>query len=71
MWLDTVVFTPHQLKYLIEQYGTNKIVMGTDYPYDMGDYNPVELVDLVDTLDGSEKAAIWGGNAKSLLKMED
>ena len=68
---DTVVFTPHQLKYLIEQYGTNKIVMGTDYPYDMGDYNPVELVDLVDTLDGSEKAAIWGGNAKSLLKMED
>jgi aminocarboxymuconate-semialdehyde decarboxylase len=71
MWLDTVVFTPHQLKYLIEQYGTDKIVMGTDYPYDMGDYNPVELVDLVDTLDGSEKAAIWGGNAKSLLKMED
>lgn len=71
MWLDTVVFTPHQLKYLIEQYGTDKIVMGTDYPYDMGDYNPVELVDLVDTLDGGEKAAIWGGNAKSLLKIED
>lgn len=71
MWLDTVVFTPHQLKYLIEQYGTDKIVMGTDYPYDMGDYNPVELVDLVDILDKTEKAAIWGGNAKSLLKMKD
>jgi hypothetical protein len=37
----------------------------------MGDYNPVELVDLVDTLDAGEKAAIWGGNAKNLLKMND
>ena len=44
--------------------------MGTDYPYDMGDYNPVELVDLVDTLDNCEKEAIWGGNARSLLKMD-
>ena len=70
MWLDTVVFTPHQLKYLIEQYGTDRIVMGTDYPYDMGDYNPVELVDSVDTLDAAGKAAIWGGNAKTLLKMD-
>ena len=71
MWLDTVVFTPHQLKYLIEQYGTDKLVMGTDYPYDMGDYDPVGLVDSVDTLDAGDKAAIWGGNAKTLLKLDD
>ncbi|MEC7490448.1 MAG: amidohydrolase family protein [Pseudomonadota bacterium] len=71
MWLDTVVFTPHQLKYLIEQYGADKVVMGTDYPYDMGDYNPVELVDLVETLGSDDKAAIWGGNAKKLLKLQD
>lgn len=69
MWLDTVVFTPHQLKYLIEQYGTDRIVMGTDYPYDMGDYDPVGLVEAVDTLDGDQRAAIMGGNAKALLKL--
>ena len=69
MWLDTVVFTPHQLKYLIEQYGVAKIVMGTDYPYDMGDYDPVGLVDSVDTLEKQDKEAIWGGNAKALLKL--
>ena len=56
--------------YTNPSYGTDKIVMGTDYPYDMGDYNPVELIDLVDTLDSGEKEAIWGGNAKSLLKMD-
>ena len=69
LWLDTVVFTPHQLKYLIEQYGASKIVMGTDYPYDMGDYNPIELVDSVETLNNRDKTAIWGGNAKSLLDL--
>lgn len=69
MWLDTVVFTPHQLKYLIEQYGTDKIVMGTDYPYDMGDYDPVGLVDAVEGLGAADKTAIWGGNAKALLKL--
>ena len=41
--------------------------MGTDYPYDMGDYNPIELVDSVERLDTADKTAIWGGNAKSIL----
>ena len=70
MWLDTVVFTTHQLEYLIGQYGVDKVVMGTDYPYDMGDYDPVGLVDSVETLSGTDKQAIWGGNARSLLKID-
>lgn len=69
MWLDTVVFTPHQLGYLIGLYGADKIVMGTDYPYDMGDYDPVGLVDSVDGLDAEGKAAVWGGNARELLRL--
>ncbi len=70
MWFDSVVFTPHQLDYLIRQYGADRIVMGTDYPYDMGDYDPVGLVEAVDGLAESDKAAIQGGNARTLLKIE-
>lgn len=69
MWLDTVVFTPHQLAYLIELYGADRLVMGTDYPYDMGDYDPVGLVDSVESLSGADKRAVWGGNARALLKI--
>jgi len=34
VYVDTVVFTPHQLKYLIEVFGADHMLMGTDYPYD-------------------------------------
>ena len=70
MWLDTVVFTPHQLSYLIGLYGPDRIVMGTDYPYDMGDYDPIGLVESVEGLETSDKAAIQGGNARELLRLE-
>ncbi len=69
MWLDTVVFTPHQLEHLVRQHGVGKVVMGTDYPYDMGDYDPVGLVDSVETLSNGDREAIRGGNARELLKI--
>jgi len=66
VWLDTVVFTPHQLRCLVETFGPERIVMGTDYPYDMGEYEPVAHV-LEAGLDDAAVAAICGGNAKELL----
>ena len=41
LYFDTVVFTEHQLRYLIETWGADHIVMGTDYPYDMAETDPV------------------------------
>lgn len=67
MYFDSVVFTPHQLEYLVRQYGADHIVMGTDYPYDMADYDPVGHVVGSDGLGAAEKAAVVGGTAKALL----
>lgn len=66
---DTVVFTPHQLKNLIDVFGADRLVMGTDYPFDMGEYDPIGHLASVGTLDDSTVAAIAGGNAKALLGM--
>ena len=41
VYLDTIVFTYHQLAYLIDVFGPDRIVMGTDYPFDMAEYNPI------------------------------
>ena len=41
VYVDSVVFTPHQLKYLVEVFGADKILMGTDYPYDMAESDPI------------------------------
>ena len=66
IYFDTVVFTPHQLQELVRLYGADRIVMGTDYPFDMGDYDPVGHV-CGAGLDAATVAAICGGNAKRLL----
>lgn len=67
LYFDTVVFTEHQLEYLVSLYGSDHLVIGTDYPFDMGMYDPVGFVDGTDSLTDSDKAAIVGGNAAALL----
>ena len=66
IYFDTVVFTPHQLLELIRLFGADKIVMGTDYPFDMADYDPIGHV-IGANLDAATTAAICGGNTKKLL----
>lgn len=66
MYFDSVVFTPHQLEYLVKEYGADHIMMGTDYPYDMADYDPVGHVVGAD-LTEAQKAAIVSGTAKTLF----
>lgn len=67
IYYDTVVFTPHQLRYLIDLFGADHIVLGTDYPYDMAEYDPIGHIAGLDSLDDSAIAAIAGGNASKLL----
>ena len=66
VFFDTVVFTPHQLTNLIEVFGANQILMGTDYPYDMAEADPIGHLASAD-LDAAVFSAIAGGNAKALF----
>ena len=61
------MFTPHQLEYLVKLFGADHVLMGTDYPFDMADYDPVGHVVETEALDEKTVAAITGGNAKRLL----
>jgi aminocarboxymuconate-semialdehyde decarboxylase len=67
LYFDSVVFTPHQLAELVRVFGADHVVMGTDYPYDMGEYDPVGHVAGVAEFDDATRAAIVGGTAKKLL----
>ncbi len=63
------MFTPNQLAALVETFGADHVLMGTDYPYDMAEYDPLEHLAATTSLDGSAVAAIAGGNARKLLGM--
>ena len=44
VFFDTVVFTPIQLEALVKTFGADHVVLGTDYPFDMADFDPIEHV---------------------------
>src|SRR3984893_9913384 len=69
IYFDTVVFTPHQLAQLVHLFGADHIVMGTDYPFDMAEFDPIGHLASAEELDSSTVAAIAGGNARRLLGM--
>jgi aminocarboxymuconate-semialdehyde decarboxylase len=66
IYLDTIVFTPHQLEALVALFGAEKILLGTDYPYDMAEYDPVGHI-MSAKLSPEDQAAIAGGNARKLF----
>jgi len=45
------------------------VVLGTDYPYDMGDEDPLGMVAQVKRLPRAERDLVVGGNAAKLLKI--
>jgi aminocarboxymuconate-semialdehyde decarboxylase len=70
LYLDTLVYTHPQLEYLVQQYGADHVLMGTDYPADMGEVDPRGFIESAPGLTDAERRAILGGNAARLLGLE-
>ena len=52
---------------LVEVFGADQILMGTDYPYDMAESDPLGHLAGVKALETKSIEAIAGGNAKKLI----
>jgi aminocarboxymuconate-semialdehyde decarboxylase len=70
LYFDALVYTHHQLHYLVEEYGADHILMGTDYPADMGETDPIGFIESANRLDDAARRAIFGENAARLLGIE-
>jgi len=68
IYFDSIVFTPEQLRALIANFGADHIMMGTDYPFDMGEYDPIGHL-AESGLAQDDLEAIAGGNARRLFGM--
>lgn len=67
IWYDTVVYETDELRALVDAVGADRIVIGTDYPFDMGHYDPVGLIEDISGIGDADRAAMLGGNARALL----
>jgi aminocarboxymuconate-semialdehyde decarboxylase len=70
LYFDTIVFDREQLRHLVNLWGAGHILAGTDYPYDMGWYDPRGFVEGCAFLKDGDTAKILGLNAARLLKLK-
>lgn len=67
LYYDTILHDSQALAFLVERIGSDRVVMGTDYPFEMGDHDPIASVDRVPGLTAQQRDLILGGNVSGIL----
>jgi len=67
LYYDTIVHDPQALRFLIDRVGADRIMTGTDYPFEAGDLDPLATIDAVPGLTAEERDLILFGTAQALL----
>ena len=66
LYFDSLVYEPELLEALVARVGAGHVLLGSDFPFDMGSADPVAHV-LAAELSAHEREAIMGGTAERLL----
>ncbi len=69
IFYDSLVHEPLMLEYLIKLVGTERIALGSDYPFPLGEITPGELIESM-KLATTEKENLLSGSALQWLKLE-
>jgi aminocarboxymuconate-semialdehyde decarboxylase len=68
LYFDTIVHSTVALQYLVKVVGADRVVIGTDYPMAMGDFDSVQKV-MQSDLPAVQRELILGGNAARAVNM--
>ncbi len=66
-YYDALIHDPKALRYLIDQVGADRVTLGTDAPFDMGEEAPLKMLDRVKGLTKKEREQICHDTAMDLL----
>lgn len=69
IYFDTVLHYEPALNYLVTTFGADNILLGSDYPYDMGEFHPVLAVQKLRSISFDDKTKILGTNALKIFKI--
>ncbi|HEY8486011.1 MAG TPA: amidohydrolase family protein, partial [Limnochordales bacterium] len=67
-YFDTVLHWPKALRWLVETVGPDRVVLGSDYPFDMGDPDPVGSVERAGLGDEARRRVLHD-NAAALFRL--
>jgi len=66
LYFDSVVFDPAVLEFLVARAGPDRVLLGSDYPFPIGDLTPRDVVERA-ALRVGDRGQILGGNAARLF----
>jgi len=66
-YFDSLLFEPKALRYLIDLVGADRVCIGTDSPFDMGDEHPDRTIDAIPGLSAEDRHEVCCGTAMRLL----
>lgn len=69
-YFDSLVYDKDNLAFLIERFGHDKIIMGSDYPFLLREIDPGKVIDDSPDLPTEVKKAILGENALQFLNYQ-
>lgn len=67
LWFDSLVYRPDSLAQLTAVAGADHVLLGSDYPFDMGVEDPLDRLEACEALSQASRQLIAGRNAALLL----
>ena len=68
-YFDSLVFQPEALRFLCDKVGADRVMLGSDYPFPIGDPAPVRVVEQA-RLGSDDRKSILGGTAAAMFGIE-
>lgn len=67
VYYDSLVHDREMLRYLVHLAGPERIALGSDYPFPLGEEHPGRLIEELDALDDDARARMLAGTAREFL----
>ena len=68
-YVDSLVHDPDTLRLLLKLFGVERIALGSDYPFPLGEAHPGELIESMPDLSPEEKTRLLSGSAREFLAL--
>ncbi|HKQ48742.1 MAG TPA: amidohydrolase family protein [Phycisphaerae bacterium] len=69
-WVDSLVHDAEALRLLVKLFGPQRVALGSDYPFPLGENVPGTLIASLSDLSHATRETVLAGSAREFLKME-
>ncbi len=70
LWVDSLVHDAAALRMVVELFGDQRVALGTDYPFPLGELEPAALIDSMDDFSDERKRRLLSGAALEFLGLD-